>query len=951
VTWKIGSRWLRWDPHLHVPGTLLNDQFGGDWPGFFAAIESATPLATVLGITDYCTLAGYEAFTLRRAPTALPSVELIFANVELRLTVNTRRGGAINVHLLVSPEDPDHVPRMKEALSRLDFPFDGERYPCSDDSLRRLGRAHSGNRRLGDEAALREGAGQFKVELSSLRDLLADGWAKRNVLMAVAAGQDGLAGIAQDSMWSAARKELGSLASIVFSGQQGDIDYWLGRKKGVRPPATKPCLHGSDAHLVSKVLRPDDDRLCWIRGDASFEALRQALVEPEHRVFIGSRPPSAASQGEIIEKVRFEGAPWLNPSEILLNDGLITVIGAKGSGKTALADLIALAADTFEDRPGPASFLDRARSKIEGLSATAIWADGATTSGRPGVERLAWLADDRVLYLSQQFVERLATPQDLSEPLVEEIERVVFSAIPAEDRMQAPTFRALREVRMRDALGARDAALERIQTETATWLSEHEQVQQARSLVEKAQEATRIRATAEAELARAQPSGDQAKIRKLAAATTALDALRTAIAAADRRISDLRDVKAKLERLLGQAERAWQKVQVEHPDLLDAATWDLLKPGIALEGITLLARMTVETEANVAALRSSTLQKGQRGPSGLRALEQQRDALTVELGLDPAAVRRRTELQSAVAASKLAEESALKAAARASGAADRRSNAAERRYEAYEAVFATLVLEEDLLRELYGPLDDAVRGDRVRGLLRLAVARTIDIGAWAQAGEALFDLRTGPFQGRGSLAAAAESELGPAWRSGSPAEVRASMGRFIRAHLATEKLELAHGATRRDVEEWLFGIDHVRVRYDIEYEGVAITNLSPGTRGVVLLTLYLGLDEWDVRPLIIDQPEENLDPASVFSTLVPFFKAAARRRQIIMVTHNANLVVNTDSDQVIVASAKRHSRDRLPDITYTAGGLEDPSMRDRICELLEGGQEAFRKRSERYGLS
>jgi hypothetical protein len=266
-------------------------------------------------------------------------------------------------------------------------------------------------------------------------------------------------------------------------------------------------------------------------------------------------------------------------------------------------------------------------------------------------------------------------------------------------------------------------------------------------------------------------------------------------------------------------------------------------------------------------------------------------------------------------------------------------------------VFATLVLEEDLLRELYRPLDAAVRGDRVRGLLRLAVARSVDIGAWAQAGEAIFDLRTGPFQGRGSLAAAAESELGSAWRSGSPGEVRASIARFTRTHLAADKFELAHGATRRNAEEWLYGIDHIRVRYDIEYEGVAIANLSPGTRGVVLLTLYLGLDEWDLRPLIIDQPEENLDPASVFSTLVPFFKAAARRRQIIMVTHNANLVINTDSDQVIVASSIRHSRDRLPDISYSAGGLEDPSMRDQICELLEGGQDAFRKRSERYGLS
>jgi energy-coupling factor transporter ATP-binding protein EcfA2 len=876
---------------------------------------------------------------------------MVFPNVEFRLTVNTRRGGAINVHLLVSPEDPDHVARAKEALSRLEFSFGGEGYPCSDEGLRRLGRAHSGNRQLGEEAALREGAGQFKVELSSLRSLMADGWAHRNIVMAIAAGQDGLGGLAQDSMWGAARKELGSLTDVVFSGQQTDIDYWLGRKKGVPPPGIKPCLHGSDAHWVTRVLRPVDERLCWIRGDASFEALRQALVEPEHRVFIGPRPPSAASQGEIIANVRIAGAPWLNPSEMLLNDGLVTVIGAKGSGKTALADLISLAADTVEAAPGPASFLDRARSKIEGLTATAVWADGSTTAGQPGDDRPTWLADKRVLYLSQQFVERLATPQDLSEPLVDEIERVVFSAIPVEDRMQAPTFGDLREIRMRDAVGRRDAALERIQAETAAWLREDQQVQQAMSLTGKAQEGTRIRATADAELARAQPSGDQDELQKLTDTTSAVEALRASIAAADRRISDLRDVRTKLDRLLGQAVRAWEKVQGEHPDLLDLGNWELLKPAITSEGATLLARLTDEAEASAASLRSPTPQDSQTTSLGLDGLITQRDALTRVLGLDAAAMRRRTKLQAAVAAAKLAEEVALKAAALASGARERRSVAATRRFEAYEAVFASLVSEEELLRELYRPLDDAVRGDRVRGLLRLAVARSVDIGAWAQAGEALFDLRTGPFQGRGSMASAAEKELGPAWRRGSPAEVRAAVAQFALAHLASEVLDLAHGATRRDVEEWLFGIDHIRVRYDIEYEGVAIANLSPGTRGVVLLTLYLALDEWDLRPLVIDQPEENLDPASVFSTLVPFFKLAARRRQIIMVTHNANLVVNTDSDQVIVATATRRSPDRLPDITYTAGGLEDPMLRNTICDLLEGGQDAFRKRSERYGIS
>ena len=69
-----------------------------------------------------------------------------------------------------------------------------------------------------------------------------------------------------------------------------------------------------------------------------------------------------------------------------------------------------------------------------------------------------------------------------------------------------------------------------------------------------------------------------------------------------------------------------------------------------------------------------------------------------------------------------------------------------------------------------------------------------------------------------------------------------------------------------------------------------------------------------------------------------------------MVTHNANLVVNTDSDQVIVAEAHRSSSTGLPKIRYVAGGLEDQKIRSHVCRLLEGGEDAFRKRGQRYGV-
>jgi len=101
--------------------------------------------------------------------------------------------------------------------------------------------------------------------------------------------------------------------------------------------------------------------------------------------------------------------------------------------------------------------------------------------------------------------------------------------------------------------------------------------------------------------------------------------------------------------------------------------------------------------------------------------------------------------------------------------------------------------------------------------------------------------------------------------------------------------------------------------------------------------MYLAIDKSDRRPLLIDQPEENLDPKSVFDDLVPHFREVRKRRQIIIVTHNANLVVNTDADQVIVASCEPAEPGKLPSIEYTSGSLENPEIRSAVCDILEGG--------------
>lgn len=138
-----GSQWRRWDPHLHAPGTLLNDQFAGDWEGYLAALEGAVPTVEVVGVTDYFSIACYRELRKHHKAGRLAGVKLLFPNVEMRLDVATEKKRPINIHLLFSPEDEHHEQEIERVLAELDFEYDGRKYRCTPFDLAALGRAHN----------------------------------------------------------------------------------------------------------------------------------------------------------------------------------------------------------------------------------------------------------------------------------------------------------------------------------------------------------------------------------------------------------------------------------------------------------------------------------------------------------------------------------------------------------------------------------------------------------------------------------------------------------------------------------------------------------------------------------------------------------------------------------------------------------------------------------------
>lgn len=981
-----GSEWRRWEPHIHAPGTAMNNQFTGPtaWDDYLTALERATPLIEAIAVTDYYVTDTYEEILRRKAAGRLPRTKLIFPNVELRLDVATAKGGFVNLHLFVSPEDPNHLEELQRLLSRLQFNVMQDRFDCTRADLIRLGKK-ADPKISDDRAALAYGANQFKVNFQKLREVFSEsGWAKKHILIAVAGGAtDGTSGV-REAADQTIRREIEGFAHVIFAGSSAQREFWLGQRDlgpadiRARYGGLKPCLHGSDAHKLEDVATPFGDRFSWIKGGLEFDALRQACIDPEGRAYVGEQPPRSAMPSQIISHVRIDDADWAATPDIPLNPGLVAIIGARGSGKTALVDVIAAGCDAISPSSWDAdenispSFLARARRLIGEATTTLTWGGGGTvTRSLDGRDANGHMSFPRARYLSQQFVEELCSTKGVSDGLVAEIERVIFESHSQDDREWAIDFAELRDQQTARFQQAREREAEAISDISDRIATEFEKESLVATLTTQVAQKKKLIADYTADRAKLVVKGTEAQVARHTKLSEAAQKLRSKIQSFgnQRRTFVALQDEVRSMRATGAPEMLRQ-AQARHANSgMDAKQWAeflLIYKGDVDKS---LAAYIAWADGEVAKLNGVPPPPG--NPNVALIAD---NAELAALPLAPLAAEM-TRLEALFSADKLVrdqyaaltgriaqENSALQTLETrltdAQGAAARRKELQAERDDTYGRVFEAIINEQSALAGLYAPL--MARLTSSSGTLKklsFSVRRIADVQAWGMvAEEELLDRRkAGPFYGRGSLIAAATQALKPAWETGSAAEVQAAMTAFMGKYLKDLLSHAPYAPTQqaefrawsKQFAHWLFGTDHITVRYEIAYDGVDIRKLSPGTRGIVLLLLYLALDDADDRPLIIDQPEENLDPKSVFDELVALFTAAKGKRQVIMVTHNANLVINTDADQIIVAAAGPHPSGGLPPITYAAGGLESADIRKAVCDILEGGEVAFRERARR----
>lgn len=994
-----GSEWRKWDLQVHTPASHLNHDFGDDWDVYVTNLFR-TAIAkgiAVIGLTDYFTVEGYkrvkqdylakpDKLAKLFTPEEIEKIAAIriFPNIEFRLNkfVGPNR---VNCHVILSDEVEirdieEHFLHDIEFTNEAEPQATAEKYKLKVENLRRFGeRLAEQHAPFSNEHPLFVGMMNAVVDDDDIIERLMDRRFKDKYLFCVVPDED-LSGLGWNSQDHNTRKVLTQRSDALFTSNPKTRSWALGQppyKDGeahfIKEFKTlKPCIHGSDCHSYPQIGHPCalrgkkehvcnatpstcELRYCWIKADTTFEGLRQIIHEPADRAFIGPSPPDYHDEARVIKSVMLEDSSgWFASEEIPLNAGMVSIIGQKGSGKSALADLIAFAAGSW-DADDTGSFLSRADPHLNGTRIVLRWADGHVSTGVIGMRKDA---DQEVRYLSQNYVERICAKDGISGELVSEIERVIFHYLDPTDTLNASDFNELRTIKTE---GVREEG-NRLRLEINSIIRDECSL---RDLLKKLPEKrARVRTLiAEREgLAKQLPppaTPEEAKVlAELQQKREALANVQQSAALHKQKLQKISDIRSRVATFGAQMDRFYQQLepmlvevglpQTEHAKFRPSFPYDPEQPLV-------LREKAIVNEI-------SALEGGEPPEAGtIKKLQAEIDTLAKGESADKARQERTKQIQMRIAVINTevtrleAEIKAVDETARASVAA-----LAGKRLESYVAYFENLKLEQQALQSLYEPIRDRLTEQALlKGKeLEFSIRWHASLDTWLKRGAPLFDQRrTIPYGTYEKLGEEAKRTLLPAWSSGDPQKVKAAHEQFMEEFRKKELRPTEYmrsGVGEEDLLKWLYEVDHVGLEYGLKFNGADLESLSPGTKGIVLLILYLGLDVEDTRPLIVDQPDENLDNDSIYHLLTPYFRNAKVRRQLIVITHNPNLVVNADSEQVIIAHGEKQANG-LPVISYSAGSLEnnappETGIRQQVCNILEGGDVAFLKRERRYAI-
>lgn len=467
--YERGSSWRKWDLHVHTPASLMK-HYGGDneeiWERFISDLERLPHEFKVIGINDYIFLDGYKKVLEAKQSGRLANIDLILPVIELRLD---KFGGSktklsrVNFHVIFSDQiSPEVIEeqfiaglrreyRISPQYSELEGKWNGR---ITKNSLAELGRliidSVPPERRAEFGNQLIEGFNNINFSLKGIEEALNNHYFKEKYITAV--GKTEWADIKWDDHSIAEKKNIINTAQLVFISSQSVKDYHKAKKSLTHSRVNDCLLDCSDAHFFSDSQEKDRIGNCftWIKADPTFEGLKQVLVEFDQRVYIGEIPEKVKlvnnNKTRYIESVEIRKKEGSNLEEVWFdnhvkfNHDLVAIIGNKGSGKSALVDIVGLLGNSHPDKY---SFLNREKfcnpkdNKAKHFKAILKWESGQviekdTLDSLPEGHEV-----ERVKYIPQQFFDTICNEIGTSHDSAfdKELKKVIFSHVPESQRL------------------------------------------------------------------------------------------------------------------------------------------------------------------------------------------------------------------------------------------------------------------------------------------------------------------------------------------------------------------------------------------------------------------------------------------------------------------------------------------------------------------------------------
>jgi hypothetical protein len=801
----------------------------------------------VFGITDYFSLDCFFAVTGRYRKLFPQSDKVLFPNLELRLneTVN-RDQQEVHIHLILRPDLEEDVGNrlLGRLMTELKEDGNGSLMSCSD--LTSTADYESATvTRASIERAIDETFGK-------------GGARSENALIVVASGDSGIRPSKGVRRKESLADEIDRLSHAVF-GNASNVEYFLNvdRARDGSGAVAKPVFSGSDAHsfkqleaLGKEVTGQDQKSVTWIKADPTFEGLLQTLVEPRSRVRIGAARPDRKEPYKVIDSIEFSGREDF-PERLMFNQNLVSVIGSRSSGKSALLAYIAhsidpsytesqqLAADPAakEGKVGPAPGMTWA--EVEDVQCTVKWVAGE------GPGKVIFIPQNSLFWISE-------APREITAKILPTLYRIDPDFETAHRQMQAQVDAANIEIRDASEEWFRTSADRDANRESLRDLGDREAITETKKRIERDIEKLRE----ESSLSEAETKEYEGLGRRLAE----IGARRREIDVASQQLAP-HLVPAGGGYEAAASVDATLRLTPTPSELPDALRGD--------------AEALIESTEEGARMKLA---------DAISAHQVKLDKELEDLGQEEEKLRTDNKV--------LIEKNEANAEVEALVQQKKKQD------EALDQIQSTAAEIEQLGRALSAAVDriEAAIGKRQAAVEQL---------------ETIFDSQ--PRNLEGEMSFSMEQRLSLTAQEGLSQRLnRQQVSDFVdreggvKLEYCQEKvsefLAAIHSGEQKvikgqDAEEVAIDVllvaPEVRFAAEIEEDqigGFETSTMTPGKQALFALTLILNESE-EAWPLLIDQPEDDLDSRSIYEVLVKYLGERKQERQIIMASHDANLVI------------------------------------------------------------